>query len=112
MAGVPARRPISTAAAAAVAALTAAVTLSLVAAWAPAAFAEDAPGTTGPHPEQQLDEPLEGDDIIPLPNSGREPTEAGDRGGALQVLVFVLILGGVAAIAGLAVRDVRRHRAR
>jgi hypothetical protein len=36
-------------------------------------------------------------DIVPKPNSGREPTEAGDRGGALQLLipgVLVLAVGG------------------
>jgi hypothetical protein len=55
-------------------------------------------------------EPAEGDSIIPEPNSGREPEEAGDRGGALQVLVFVLIVGGVGGIAALVVRDARRSR--
>jgi len=36
-------------------------------------------------------------DIVPKPNSGRAPTEAGDRGGALQLLLptlLVLALGG------------------
>ena len=36
-------------------------------------------------------------DIIPKPNSGRAPTEAGDRGGALQLLlpaVLVVAVGG------------------
>ncbi|MDQ2648549.1 MAG: hypothetical protein M3Z03_03215, partial [Actinomycetota bacterium] len=35
--------------------------------------------------------------IIPEPNSGREPEDAGDRGGGLQVLVLVAV---VAAIGG------------
>lgn len=38
-------------------------------------------------------------DIVPRPNSGRAPTEAGDRGGALQLLipgVMVLAVGGAA----------------
>jgi hypothetical protein len=48
--------------------------------------------------------------IIPRPNSGAEPTEAGDRGGALQVAVFVIILAGVGGITALAVRDSRRAR--
>jgi hypothetical protein len=50
--------------------------------------------------------------IVPLPNSGREPTDAGDRGGALQVLVFAAIVAGVGGIATLIVRDVRHSRAR
>lgn len=63
---------------------------------------DDAPATTA--------EPVPDQDIIPRPNSGREPTEAGDRGGALQALVFVLIVAGVGGIAAIAVRDARRHR--
>ncbi|HEX6422435.1 MAG TPA: hypothetical protein VFZ79_03090 [Acidimicrobiales bacterium] len=63
---------------------------------------DDAPATTA--------EPVPDQDIIPRPDSGREPAEAGDRGGALQALVFVLIVGGVVGIAAMAVRDARRHR--
>ncbi len=44
-------------------------------------------------------------DIVPQPNSGRAPTEAGDRGGALQLLIpGVLVL----AVAG-AVLHLRRQ---
>jgi hypothetical protein len=50
-------------------------------------------------------------DIIPLPNSGREPTDAGDRGGPLQIGVFVAIVVGLGGIGALAVRDARRGRA-
>ena len=49
-------------------------------------------------------------DIVPEPNSGRAPTEAGDRGGALQLLllgVVVVVIGG--AVHGL-VRQSRRAR--
>jgi len=50
--------------------------------------------------------------IIPEPNSGHQPTEAGDRGGALQIVVFLAIVGGVAVIATLIVRESRRNLAR
>jgi hypothetical protein len=50
--------------------------------------------------------------IIPRPNSGHEPEDAGDRGGSLQILVFGLVLAGMAAIALLAVRDSRKAKAR
>jgi hypothetical protein len=73
----------------------------------------DAPADdgTGASEDDTVDEPLPGEDIIPQPNSGRSPEEAGDRGGALQVLVFVAILVGVAAIVGMIVRESRRNRA-
>ena len=56
------------------------------------------------------DQPVPGNEIIPEPNSGIEPTEAGDRGGALQATVFVAILVGIATIVGLAVRESRKAR--
>ncbi|HEX5367094.1 MAG TPA: hypothetical protein VFW63_10600 [Acidimicrobiales bacterium] len=81
--------------------------------WAPEVVQQgaDGPGDgTGATDEEPT--PVPDQDIIPRPNSGHEPTEAGDRGGALQVLVLVAIVVGVATVAGLAVRDVRRSRAR
>ena len=50
------------------------------------------------------------DGIIPRPNSGSEPSEAGDRGGALQVAVLVGIVVGVTVIVALVVRESRRAR--
>ena len=77
----------------------------------PDAPADD--GTGGSGEESENPEPGAVDqDIIPKPNSGRDPTDAGDRGGALQVVVFVAIVAGVGSVAALAVRDVRRSRAR
>jgi hypothetical protein len=54
--------------------------------------------------------PVPVDDIIPRPNSGAEPNEAGDRGGALQVAVLVGIVAGVGVIVALVVRESRRAR--
>ena len=55
----------------------------------------------------------EGDlDFLPEPNSGRPPEDAGDRGGAGQLVLFGVVLLGIAVIIGLAVRDARRSRAR
>jgi hypothetical protein len=79
----------------------------------PDAPADD--GTGGSADEEPEDNPQPGaveQDIIPRPNSGEAPTEAGDRGGALQILVFVAIVAGLGTIALLATRDVRRSRAR
>jgi hypothetical protein len=58
------------------------------------------------------DAPLPGQDMIPEPNSGHPPRDAGDRGGALQGLVLLLIVVGVGGVAGLALRESRRARAR
>jgi uncharacterized protein HemX len=46
-------------------------------------------------------------DIVPEPNSGRAPSEAGDRGGVLQVGLLLLV---VAAVAGAVVALVRQSR--
>ena len=54
---------------------------------------------------------VEGGDIIPEPNSGQEPEDAGDRGGALQSVLFAAIVVGVAGGAFLLVRQSRRSRA-
>lgn len=51
-------------------------------------------------------------DIIPRPNQGVAPHDAGDRGGAAQLALVVAILGGLATIAFLATRESRRARAR
>jgi hypothetical protein len=58
------------------------------------------------------DAPLPGQEMIPEPNSGRPPSDAGDRGGALQGVVLLLIVIGVGGIAGLGLRESRRARAR
>ncbi|MEO6318992.1 MAG: hypothetical protein ABIP36_09440 [Acidimicrobiales bacterium] len=50
-------------------------------------------------------------DIVPEPNSGEAPSEPGDRGGALQLLllgVVVVVIGG--GVYGL-MRQSRRARA-
>ncbi len=50
-------------------------------------------------------------DIIPRPDQGVAPQDAGDRGGALQATLFFLVIGGVGVIALLVVRESRRARA-
>ncbi len=50
-------------------------------------------------------------DIIPEPNSGAEPEDAGDRGGALQTALFVGLVLAIAAGATIVIRQSRRARA-
>jgi hypothetical protein len=105
-----------------VAALTV-VAAAVPAGAAVAAVATGTPGGSAPAAAQQPeddpdgdpstdDAPLPGQDMIPEPNSGRPPRDAGDRGGALQGIVLLLIVIGVGGIAGLTVRESRRARAR
>jgi hypothetical protein len=67
----------------------------------------DDDGTTDATPDGT---PVPDQDIIPRPNSGVAPDEAGDRGGALQLLVFVVIVAGVGGIVALIVRESSRNR--
>jgi hypothetical protein len=72
---------------------------------APAASAQsDDQGTTTTAPDR-------GGDIIPRPNSGVEPEDPGDRGGALQTVLFIGIIGGVAVMGAIIVRQSRKARA-
>jgi hypothetical protein len=50
--------------------------------------------------------------IIPRPNSGHEPEEAGDRGGALQLTVLALILVGVGFVGVKIFRETRQQVSR
>ncbi|MGE3621790.1 MAG: hypothetical protein AB7L84_15145 [Acidimicrobiia bacterium] len=49
-------------------------------------------------------------DIIPRPNSGSEPTEAGDRGGALQLGLLGLLVAAVGGGGYALARQSRRAR--
>ena len=88
----------------------AAVLLAAVACLVPAtAVAAPDTYTTDTHttePEPAAEAPS----IIPRPNRGSEPDDAGDRGGALQAVVFGAILAGVIGIGALIVRESRRSR--
>jgi hypothetical protein len=62
--------------------------------------------------------PLEGDvnaciGLLQRPGCGVEPTQSGDRGGAMQVAVFGLIVVGLVVIFSVVFRNVlRRDRQR
>ena len=49
---------------------------------------------------------------LPRPNSGSKPTQAGDRGGALQYATFALMCAGLAFIGFRIVVSSRRARRR
>lgn len=50
--------------------------------------------------------------FLPRPGCGKEPQQAGDRGGALQYAVFGVLMAGLGIIGTVVVRNViRRDRA-
>ncbi|MEM9609423.1 MAG: hypothetical protein AAGA99_18505 [Actinomycetota bacterium] len=50
--------------------------------------------------------------IGPQPGQGVEPQESGDRGGAAQIAIFLLIIGGLGLMGTLVVRDMRKGKER
>jgi hypothetical protein len=73
----------------------------------PVAAASSQPEPEPPEATTQAPDAEQG--IIPEPYSGQAPTEAGDRGGALQLVVLVSIVAGVTVIATLVIRESRRN---
>lgn len=63
-------------------------------------------------PTTTLEEGLDGNlgRMIPRPNSGREPESPSDRGGWLQLTVLGVMVGGLAVIGGLVVRESRKAK--
>jgi hypothetical protein len=55
--------------------------------------------------------PVPGGDIIPEPNSGVEPQDAGDRGGSLQTILFIGIVVVIVGVGAVIVRQSKRARA-
>lgn len=51
-------------------------------------------------------------DIVVRPDTEAPPQRAEDRGGALQIAVLLIVVGGIGTIAALAVRESRRRRDR
>jgi len=76
-----------------------------------ASFPVAAASSAQPEPPPSTIAPDEEQGIIPEPNSGHEPREAGDRGGSLQLAVLAVIVTGVGVIAGFVVRESRRNLA-
>lgn len=81
------------------------LTAATVGGLAPGAAAQEPTPTT-----EQVEPEVPTGEIIPRPNSGTPPEEPGDRGGALQIGILLLVLLAIAgAVLGL-VRQSRRAR--
>lgn len=74
--------------------------------WAVATFS-----SAGVHAQDTPTPVVTAPDIIPQPNSGQAPAEAGDRGGALQLLILGAVVVAVGGAATHLVRQSRRARA-
>ncbi|MGA1361453.1 MAG: hypothetical protein ACO36A_00870 [Ilumatobacteraceae bacterium] len=78
---------------------------------APAATADDTGPTTTIAWRIERD-PSECIGFLPKPDCGYAPQDAGERGGALQVTLFFVMIGAVGVIGSVVVRNVvRRDRA-
>lgn len=73
---------------------------------------QPAPGSASDGVVPADEVPESGGRIIPRPNSGTPPDDPGDRGGALQVTLFVALVLGLGTIGALAYRDIRRGQRR
>jgi hypothetical protein len=100
------------------ASLTCAVLLTAAPFGASAVHAADVVDTTLPtSPDStfvyDLDkEPSDCIGFLPKPGCGKKPQQAGDRGGSLQYLTFIVMLAGVGTIGTVLVRNViKRDRA-
>ena len=100
------------------ASLTCAVLLTVAPFGANAVQAADSVDTTLPtSPDStfvyDLDkEPSDCIGFLPKPGCGKEPQQAGDRGGSLQYLTFIVMITGVGIIGTVLIRNViKRDRA-
>jgi len=69
---------------------------------APPATAQTIPTTPTPSPTPTTTLPVDSGDrsVIPAPNTGRKPTDAGDRGGWAQLALFGIMAAGSLVIFG------------
>lgn len=77
----------------------------------PAAAQNDDEDTTTTTSQEIRDSDTGLNDIVPQPNSGEAPDDPSDPGGWQQYMVFGLIIGGMAVIVMIVVRQSRRARA-
>ncbi len=85
------------------------VVLALAAVAEPAA-AQEPPPAGATVTERTVPPPEGGVQIIPRPNSGREPETPFDRGGWAQLALLAGILAGMGVIVAMIVRESRRRR--
>jgi len=68
------------------------------------------PDTSTPTVYDLENEPSECIGFLPKPGCGKEPEDAGERGGALQYLVFAIMIAGLTIVGVGITRSVKKSR--
>ncbi|MFZ9512969.1 MAG: hypothetical protein ACO3EJ_05365 [Ilumatobacteraceae bacterium] len=68
------------------------------------------PDTSTPAVYDLENEPSECIGFLPKPGCGKEPEDAGERGGALQYLVFAIMIAGLTIVGIGITRSVKKGR--
>ena len=73
--------------------------------------------TNAPSPDTSIpavydleNEPSECIGFLPKPGCGKKPEDAGERGGALQYLVFAIMIAGITIVNVAITRNVKKSR--
>jgi hypothetical protein len=76
----------------------------------PLASNATSPDTSTPAVYDLENEPSECIGFLPKPGCGKEPEDAGERGGSLQYLVFAIMISGLAIVGISMTRSVKKRR--
>jgi len=68
------------------------------------------PDTSTPAVYDLENEPSECIGFLPKPGCGKEPEDAGERGGSLQYLVFAIMISGLTIVGFSITRSVKKRR--
>lgn len=91
-------------------ALLALAVATLVILQTPFASNATSPDTSTPAVYDLENEPSECIGFLPKPGCGKEPQDAGERGGALQYLVFAIMISGLTIVGVSITRSVKKRR--
>lgn len=91
-------------------ALLALAVVTLVILQTPFASNATSPDTSTPAAYDLENEPSECIGFLPKPGCGKEPQDAGERGGSLQYLTFVIMILGLCVVGFGITRSVKKQR--
>ena len=91
-------------------ALLAVAVATLVILQTPLASSATSPDTSTPAVYDLENEPSECIGFLPKPGCGKQPEDAGERGGALQYLVFAIMIAGLTIVGVAITRSVKKGR--